>query len=79
VLVGSNREAITILHTRSRMDIPSEIEGARVLSVANLTMRLPRGERATTAAASYQRAVLVSIATRRSVPMTLLGLSRTTV
>jgi len=62
------------------MDIPSEIEGARVLSVANQTMRLPRDERATTAAASSKRAVLVSIATRRSVrPTTLLGLSRATV
>src|SRR4051794_26435458 len=43
-------------------------------------MRLPRDERATTAAPSHKRAVLVSIATRRSVrPTTLLGLSRATV
>jgi hypothetical protein len=61
------------------MDIPREIEGARVLRAANLNDATAPGERAATAAASFKRAVLVSIATRRSVsPTTLLALSRAT-
>jgi hypothetical protein len=62
------------------MDIPPEIEGARVLRAADLNDATARGERAATAAASSKRAVLLSIATRRSVsPTTLLDLSRATV
>jgi AcrR family transcriptional regulator len=54
-------------------------DGARVLRAANLNDATAPGERAAAAAASFKRAILVWIATRRSVsPTTLLDLSRAT-